>query len=121
VEQREGHSADPQLDRLGRVLEAQSAKLFRITLPVLCDLDAQVEVNLCAQDLLDLAACRGTHFAQRAPPLPIDDALLAGPLDIEHREHVDQVVTALPRVDLIDHHANECGSSSRTPSRAARE
>ena len=40
----------------------------------------------------------------RAAALADDDALLAVPLDVEHRVHVDQIVAVRPRVDLLDHH-----------------
>ena len=50
------------------------------------------------------AARDGTDFPQPRAALADDDALLAVPLDVEDRVHVDQVVALLPRIDLVDHH-----------------
>src|ERR1700757_2089535 len=87
-----------------RALEAKPAKLFGIALPVLGDLDPQIEIDLGAQQLLDLAPRGGAHFAQPGTTLADHDPLLAVALDVKNRVHVDQIVAALPRVDLVDRH-----------------
>src|ERR1700740_1072039 len=92
------------MPRSPQALETKPAKLFGIALPVLGDLDPQVEIDLGAQQLLDLAPRGGAHFPQPGAALSDHDPLLAVALDVKDRVYIDQVVTALPRVDLVDHH-----------------
>src|SRR4029077_21203140 len=44
--------------------KSKPTKLYGVALPILGDLDAQVEVDLGTQQLLDLAARRGAYLAQ---------------------------------------------------------
>src|SRR3984893_19443431 len=83
--------------------EAKPAKLFGVALPVFGDLDAQVEVDLGAQQLLDLGARGGTHFPQPRAALADDNALLAVPLHVEDGVHIDELIHALAPCNLIAH------------------
>lgn len=96
-------------------LKPQSAKLFGVALPVLGDLDPQVEIDLGAQQVFDLATGRGTHLPQPGTTLADDDALLTISLDVQRGVYVDQVVTPSRGLTSSITTASEWGSSSRTP------
>src|SRR5215831_16919410 len=57
------------------VVEAEPAQLLRIPLPVLSDLDAQVEVHPGAQQRLDLVPGAGPYLLQPRPLRADDDRL----------------------------------------------
>src|SRR5689334_9987527 len=92
----------PRACGASRPLKAQPAKLLGVALPVFRDLHAQVEVNLCAQQLFDLGARGGADLPQPGTALADDDPLLAVPFDEQQGMHVDQVVAVFPRVDFVD-------------------
>ncbi len=70
--------------------EAELAQLLGVALPLLGDLDVQVEVDRRAQQLLDLRAGVGADLAQAGTLLADDDALLAVALDVDVDAYVDQ-------------------------------
>ena len=107
-----------------RGLRSRGAELLGVALPVLGDLDVQVEVDPLAEQRLDRR--RGRWCRPRAgadPPRPMTMAFCERPLD----EHVDpHVEQRLALAAALARHASprrrrpgECGSSSRTPSSAA--
>src|SRR4051794_41972028 len=79
-----GSRAQPQRS------EPQLAELPRVALPVLGDLDPEVEVDRRAQQGLDLLAGDGPDLAQPGPPVTDHDALLRGPLDVQAGADVQQ-------------------------------
>src|SRR5258708_37666104 len=85
------------------VVEAQPAQLFRIPLPVLGDLDAQVEVYPGAEQGLDLPPRAGADLLEPGALGADHDGLLAGALHVHHRMHVDEIVTPFPGSHLLDH------------------
>src|SRR5271155_4728963 len=76
------------------VVEAEAAELLGVALPVLGDLDVQVEVDPGAQESLDLVAGPGADVLQPRSPRAYDDGLLARPLHVQLGVHVGQVVPA---------------------------
>src|SRR6516165_3724014 len=91
---------------IGSVVEPETAELTGVALPVLGDLDTQVEVDPGAEERLDLAAGPAAHVLQPRSPRADDDGLLAGPLHVELGVHVGEVVAAGPRPHLLDHHGD---------------
>ena len=84
------------------LLEAQAAQCLRVRLPVLEHLNAQVKVDVLAKQLDDFLA-GGTHdAAEAAAVLALDDALLAGALQVEDGVDVENVRAFLAGQDLID-------------------
>src|SRR6476620_1063283 len=63
--------------------ESQTTQLPGVTLPVLGDLDVQVEVDRRAEHRLDVPAGGRAHLAQPRPLVPDDDPLLRPALDEE--------------------------------------
>src|SRR5580698_6814720 len=86
--------------RPGSVVEPEAAELLGVTLPVLGDLDVQVEVHLGAQEGFDLVPGPAADVLQPGAPGADDDGLLARPLHIQLGVHVDQVVPAGVRAHL---------------------
>ena len=78
--------------------------MFWVALPVLGDLDTQVEVNSCPHQLLDLRAGSGAYFAQPGTAFVDHNALLTVALDVADRVHVDQIVVVRTRGHPVDHH-----------------
>src|SRR5580704_12773522 len=85
------------------VVEAEAAELLGVALPVLGDLDVQVEVDPGAQESLDLPAGAGADVLQPRSPGADDDGLLARPLHVQLGVHIGQVVPAGVRAHLLDH------------------
>src|SRR5664280_3245853 len=70
-------------------LEAKPLQLFGIALPVLGDLDVQVEVDSLAEQRFDPLACSRADLAKTRSTLADDDGLLAGALDEDVDPHVE--------------------------------
>src|SRR6266702_7757655 len=92
------HGGDPGSRAAARsVVEAEAAQLLRVALPVLGDLDPQVEVDPGAEERLDLPPRLAAHFLQPGALGADDDGLLARPFHVHQGVHVDQVAAALAR------------------------
>src|ERR1035438_1997625 len=87
----------------GSVVKAQAAQLLGVALPVLGDLDVQVEVDLGAQQRLDLVAGTAAYLLQPRALGADDDGLLARPLHVKLGVYVGEVRTTWPRPHLLDH------------------
>src|ERR1022692_1067612 len=87
---------------LASVVEAEAAQLFRVPLPVLGDLDPQVQVDPGPEQRLDLAAGLRADLLQPRALGADHDRLLAGPLDVHDRVDVDEVGAAFPGRHLLD-------------------
>src|SRR5262245_27787711 len=70
--------------------EPQAAQLPRVSLPVLGDLDVQVEVDRRTEQCLDLLTGAASDLAQPRTAVADHDALLRGPLDEEVGVDVEQ-------------------------------
>src|SRR5882757_3738922 len=92
------------LRRRARPSEPELAQLAWVALPVLRHLDVQLEIDLGAEQRLDLAAGGGADLLEPGTALADDDALLAGPLHVEDRVHVEHVGATLVRDHLLDQH-----------------
>src|SRR3954451_20965734 len=100
-------------------LETEAAKLLWVALPVLRHLDAEVEIDLAAEQPLDVLTRLGAHTLEARTAGSDDAALLAVPLDEHDRFDVDEVVTTLARRHLLHDdgdrvrqlvaHSEECG------------
>src|SRR5437016_602552 len=88
------------------VVEAKPAQLLRIPLPVLGDLDAQVEIHPGAQQRLDLLPGPGADLLEPRALGADDDGLLAGALHVHQGVHVDEVIAPFPRRHLVHHHGD---------------
>jgi GNAT superfamily N-acetyltransferase len=88
------------------VVKAQAAKLARVALPVLGDLDVQVEVDPRAEQRLDLPARPGADLLEAGTLGPEHDRLLALALHVELGVHVEQVRVAGTRPHLLDDHGD---------------
>src|SRR6516164_11550943 len=86
---------------IGSVVEPEAAELPGVALPVLGDLDVQVEVDPGSQQRLDLAAGPAADLLEPRSPRADDDGLLARPLHVELGVHVGEVVAARPRSHLL--------------------
>ncbi len=85
-----------------QLLEAQAAQRLRVRLPVLQNLNAQVKVDVLAQQLDDFLAGGAHDAAEAAAIFALDDALLAGALQVEDGVDVEDVWAFLAGQDLID-------------------
>src|SRR5882757_5676097 len=80
AEAKVGHSV-PDGNGGRSIVEAEAAQLLGIALPVLGDLDPQVQEDLGAEQRLDLLASAGSDVLQPFALVPDQDPLLAGPFD----------------------------------------
>src|SRR4051794_37152072 len=85
--------------------EAGAAELGGVALPVLGDLDEQVEVDLLAQHRLDLLAGAGADVLEARAGAADDDRLLRRALD----EDLGADGEDLARGDLLDDHGEGVG------------
>src|SRR5665647_781185 len=92
-------------DIAGPGLETEPLQLLGIALPVLGDLDVQIEVDPLAEQHLDPLARGGADLTKTGSALADDDGLLAGPFDedvdpdVEHRRDLG---STLPGRHLLD-------------------
>src|SRR6266545_5079877 len=88
------------------VVEAEAPQLLGIALPILRDLDAQIEEHARAEQRLDLLAGAGADVPEAGALGSDNDGLLAGPLDVQVRVDVDQVVSALAWSHVVHDHGD---------------
>src|SRR5699024_9397951 len=99
-------SSAPDGSRSAEV-EAEASEQLRVALPVLGDLDVEVEVELGTEQSLDAAAGLLDDRLEPALAAADDDRLLAGTFDEEIDMDVPQrivLAAALPRIHLLDLH-----------------
>ena len=92
--------------RASRRLRTRACAAGGVALPVLGDLDPQVEVDRRAQQRLDLLAGGGADVAQPGPLVADHDALLGVALDVQVGVDVEQrlvVGPVLTQPHLLDH------------------
>src|SRR5690625_6025255 len=77
-----GRRTDPR----SAEIEAEAPELLRVALPVLGDLDVEVEVDLGPEQAFDAAAGLRADRLESAPAAADDDRLLAGTFDEERSE-----------------------------------
>src|SRR5690606_38875819 len=85
-----------------RPSEAEAAELLGVALPVLRDLDVEVEVHPRAEQGLDPAPGPGADLPQPRPSAADDDGLLGVPLDEQVDVDVEQRRAPLPARSLTD-------------------
>lgn len=85
-----------------QLLEAQAAQRLRVRLPVLQNLNAQVKVDVLAQQLDDFLAGGAHDAAEAAAIFALDDALLARALQVEDGVDVEDVGAFLAGQDFVD-------------------
>src|SRR5688500_2396303 len=78
----------------------QTLQLSGVALPLLEQLDPEVQIHARPEDGLHLLTCPGADVAQHRSPLPDDDPLLGIALDEQRRRHRDHTL-GLAGSDLL--------------------
>src|ERR671935_943413 len=89
--------------------EPQARQLPGVALPLLGDLDVQVEVDVGAEQRLQLRPRPGADLAQHGAAAAEHDRLLAGPLHEQGRADHQQVLSVGVRAHLVDQHRHRVG------------
>src|SRR6266571_2099628 len=88
------------------VIEPEPAKLLRVPLPVLGDLNPQIQVDPRAEERFDLLSGPAADLPEPCALGADDDGLLAWPLDVDDRVDIGEPALIGALRDLLDQHGD---------------